>query len=152
MGSSFRSEEEVREYLNDYTPDTKKFMEAALNAGGKFLRGCGLVIIVEKPELKELNDSDVIGLYLSITRDSIWAYVAVDRDGTISDWLNLGDYSTSDGFDNVVARALKAAGTCNYCHNFVGYKDIHRVCFAGKSCTKCLPAARAKDEQPGWYN
>ena len=149
---SFMSEEEVRERLNGYNSAVQNFMIDALNSNiCRFKRGCDTVIIINKPELQELSDN-AIGLYLSIIGNRINAYVSLNEENNCRDWLNLGEYDVSEKFNAVVTKAVHEAGKCNYCGNYVGYKNIRQVSFAGKSCTKCLPEARAKDEPPGWYN
>lgn len=49
------------------------------------------------------------------------------------------------------AEVRGAATACNQCgKGNLAPEDMHRYGFAGRCCTDCLPAMRAKHERPGW--
>lgn len=150
---TFNSIEDVKNNLDEYNIELRKFIEDAIKSNvcefGESLKNPTLII--KSPEFEDLNPN-AIGLYLAIRNNEVHSYVAISDHYGIRDWLNLGDYNVNEGFDNVITKSNNAAGTCNYCHKYVGYKDIHQVSFAGKSCSNCLEAAKKKDEYSGWYN
>ena len=148
------SVEEVRDYIEGYSSDCKEFVTCALEEGCEAYMNQGLVLIKRTDELKELRD-DCVGLYMSISSydpNEFGIWIAIDGSYGLHDWLNLGDYLFSESFSSIVSRAIKEAGYCNMCHQFVGYKDIHQYSFAGKCCSNCLSEAKKKYEYPGWYN
>ncbi len=96
------------------------------------------------------------GIIITTPGKNICGYAALkdERDNAINDGYFLGNIKDikNTSFDEAIAYWVEELNTCDLCHESVGYGNLNRFSFAGKCCTKCLPAARAKYEQPGWYN
>ena len=156
---TFLTNEELLEAIKDYKPEVKDLYQQAVESNKCVFRkkydskSADINIYYKDDELREgFKDlkPDVYGLYIHIfEQKEVWVYIALDD---YRDWLNLDGFELGTSLNDIVNKAKIEAQTCNYCHKKVGYKDIHQVSFAGKSCTACLSAARKKDEYPGWYN
>ena len=146
--------EEVKERINQsQNSNYKRFIKDAIDSPSCsfYLQGNNIVIVKEISKMQSLNEN-CIGLYMSIreTENLCLIWSATDDSYGLRDGIAIGGCYLDESFSQVVVDSIKEAARCNECKEIVGYENIHRVGFAGKCCTNCLPKAKEKYEYAGW--
>lgn len=101
----------------------------------------------------DLDVKNAIGYVITVYKDSIDIWIAYEIDGNIHAGLSVcKNLNINTSLSECIAKAKVERNICPVCRKEVPYKDQHRFSFAGRCCQDCLPAMKAKYEQPGWYN
>jgi hypothetical protein len=140
--------------------EAKKFLTEAIESGAEvyFDRNRCFDILARVPEM-EYERSDkrkVIGIYMTIfgprysNTDKVFTWIAVEDSYGIKDDFHVGEYASADGYKTVLNKAITVSSTCDFCHKYIGLKDLKRVGFANKACKECYPAAKKELEYSGW--
>ena len=146
--------EEVEEKINQsQNLDYKRFIKEAIESSGCsfYLKGNEIIIIKEISKMQALN-GNCIGLYIVIqeTQNLCLVWAAINDSYGLRDGVAIGGCYLDESFSTVVAESSIEAERCDECKEIVGYENIHRVGFARKCCTNCLPKAKEKYEYGGW--
>lgn len=145
---------------HEHLEEVKKFLIEAIESGAEvyFNRNRCFNILARVPEMEyaRSNKSKVIGIFMAnpgprySNNDKVYTWIAVENSYGIKDGFNAGEYTSADGYNAVLNKAIIMSGTCDFCHKYIGLKDLKRVGFANKACEECYPAAKKELEYPGW--
>lgn len=145
---------------HEHLEEAKKFLTEAIESGAEvyFGRNRCFDILARVPEMEHerSNKSKVIGIFMAIhgprcyNNDKVYTWIAVEDSYGIRDDFNAGEYASADGYNRVLNKAIIMSGICDFCHKYIGLKDLKLVGFANKACKECGPAAKEELEYPGW--
>lgn len=108
-------------------------------------------VIVPIESLRDIN-SKYYGLFISIYREFMAVWIAIDDGHGVRDGMSIGDYPLDLSFSELVNKCKNDLDICPKCKRKVGLANMKQFSFAGRCCEKCLPEMRKEYEQPGWYN
>lgn len=138
------------EMRND--PHVKFYLDRSVSRGSgeNAIYEIRIIYMFENTENNKLKGLTVIPMSKWVSGYAVTKY----DEKSLDDGYALGDIEHFENmtFHEVVDRFVRELNICDICHKPVGYGNLHRYSFAGKCCKDCLPAAREKFEQPGWYN
>ena len=133
--------------------EIERFINEAIACGARITNDYDTIHIEvrdSRAEVKENGYGLIMSVYNYETKVHTW--LAIEDSYGIRDAYHSGEYDMTIGFKAVIDNAFMALDTCDYCNKPTGLKNMTRVAFCNKSCPDCLEKARARDEQPGWYN